>query len=105
MKQLHAGGVLALTIKKSSTRPNCLAISSTHVFAAQFGKAVVHVYSLAKGLQEAVVPFADRLSCISLIGDGNRPGVLALGTENGRVILWEVRDSKYPRPGHVSDRM
>ena len=81
---------LTTTFKKSSTRPNCLAINSTHIFAAQTGKAVVHVYNRAKGNQEALIPFADRLSSIDLIGSSCESGVLALGTENGRVILWEV---------------
>ena len=81
---------LKASFKKSSTKQHCLAISSTHVFAAQAGKGVVHVYNLAKGNFEALVPFSDRISCLGLIEPSQEPGILALGTESGRVILWEV---------------
>lgn len=73
------------TFKKSSTAPNCLAVSDTHVFAAQKDKAHVHVYSRAKGNQEALVPFPERITSIALVGD-----VLVLGTAQGRLTLWEV---------------
>lgn len=74
------------TFKKSSTAPNCLAVSDTHVFAAQKDKAHVHVYSRAKGNHEALVPFPEKITSIALVGD-----VLLLGTAQGRLTLWEVR--------------
>jgi pre-rRNA-processing protein IPI3 len=73
--------------KKSAAAPNGIAVSSSHVFAAQADKAIVHVYSREKGNQEAVVPFPERIHSIALAaGDA----VLLLGTESGRVLAWEV---------------
>lgn len=74
--------------KKSATAPNGLAVSSSHVFAAQADKAVVHVYSRDKGNQEAIVPFPERIHSIALAAADS---VLLLGTESGRVLAWEVR--------------
>lgn len=79
------------TFKKSATGPNCLAISQTHVFAAQIDKAVVHVYSREKGNQEATVPFPERITCIALACDDS---VLVLGTAEGRILLWEVTSGR-----------
>jgi len=73
--------------KKSQTAPNCLAVSETHVFAAQAGKAVVHVYNREKGNHEATVPFQERIGCLALACRGT---VLVMGTEGGSIILWEV---------------
>ena len=81
---------LISTFKKSSIKPNCLATSATHVFAAQADKAVVHVYSRERNNQEAVVPFSERIHSIALAGGPNDAGILVLGTEAGRLILWEV---------------
>jgi pre-rRNA-processing protein IPI3 len=75
------------TFKKSSTQPNCMAVSSTHIFAAQTEKAVVHVYSRERGNQEAIIAFPERIHCLTLVHDG----LLVLGTAEGRIILWEVR--------------
>lgn len=80
---------LRSTFKKSSTTPNCLAVSPSHIFAAQAEKAVVHVYSREKGNQEALVPFPERIRSIAIAG-GKYGDVLVLGTEGGRLILWEV---------------
>lgn len=74
--------------KKSATPQNCLAVSASHIFAAQAEKAVVHVYSRDKGNQEAVVPFPERVRCIALACEDT---VLILGTDTGRIFLWEVR--------------
>jgi hypothetical protein len=83
--------------KKSASAPHGIAVSSSHVFAAQADKAVVHVYSRDKGNQEAVVPFPERIHSIALAaGDA----VLLLGTESGRVLAWEVSS-----PGARSRRM
>ena len=73
--------------KKSATLSNCLAVSSTHIFAAQAEKAVVHVYSREKGNQEAIVPFTERITSVTLACDET---VLVLGTAEGRIFLWEV---------------
>lgn len=73
--------------KKSITPPHCLAVSESHIFAAQAGKAVVHVYNRGKGNQEATVPFTERINCLCLSRDG---AVLALGTAEGRILLWET---------------
>lgn len=81
---------LKSTFKKSSTNTNCLAVSSTHVFAAQADKAVIHVYSRERNNQEAVVPFPEKIQSIVLAGESDGAGTLILGTEGGRVILWEV---------------
>lgn len=73
--------------KKSATAQNGIAISSTHIFAAQTEKAIVHVYSREKGNQEAIVPFPERIHSIALAAQDT---VLLLGTESGRVLAWEV---------------
>ncbi|EAU30892.1 conserved hypothetical protein [Aspergillus terreus NIH2624] len=84
---------LRSTFKKSSTAPNCLAVSPSHVFAAQSEKAIVHVYSREKGNQEATVPFPERIRSIAIAGSKNGD-ILVLGTEDstggGRLILWET---------------
>ena len=68
---------------------NALAANSTHIFAAQAEKAVVHVYSKERGNQEALISFQERIHSLAMIADE----VLVLGTAEGRVILWEVRVS------------
>ncbi|KLJ13678.1 hypothetical protein EMPG_11391 [Blastomyces silverae] len=81
---------LRLTLKKSSTDSNCLAVGSSHIFASQAGKAVVHVYSREKNNQEATVPFPERIRSLTLAGGFSEPGLLVLGTEGGRIIVWET---------------
>lgn len=81
---------LKSTFKKSSSKPNCLAVSQTHVFAAQSGKAVVNVYNRDRNNQETTVPFPERISALTLALQDDGAGVLVLGTEEGRIILWEV---------------
>ena len=73
--------------KKSTTPAHCLAVTRGHIFAAQEGKAVVHVYNREKGNQEATIAFGERISAIAIAcGDS----VLLLGTEKGSLICWEV---------------
>lgn len=84
------------TFKKSATPPNCLAVSDTHVFAAQHEKAYVHVYSRVRGNQEAFVAFPERIRCVALAG-----GVLVIGTVEGRIMLWEVSQSWAKRKTHI----
>ena len=86
----HPIPALKHTFKKSSIRPNCLAIHPTHIFAAQADKAVAHVYNREKNNQEAIVPFPERIHSIALAGESDGAGILILGTETGRLILWEV---------------
>jgi pre-rRNA-processing protein IPI3 len=74
--------------KKSSTRPNSLAVSQSHVFAAQAEKAVVHVYNLVKGNQEATIPFGEKVTVVATAGSVGE--YLIIGTENGNVLIWEV---------------
>ena len=83
---LHPIHSIKSTFKKSSTHPNCIAVSSTHIFAAQAEKAVVHVYSRDRGNQEALISFPERINCLTQVNDG----LLVLGTAEGRIILWEV---------------
>ncbi|KAI9927960.1 hypothetical protein ASPWEDRAFT_157755 [Aspergillus wentii DTO 134E9] len=80
---------LRSVFKKSSTAANCLAVSPSHVFAAQSEKAIVHVYSREKGNHEATVPFPERIRSIATAGSKNGD-ILVLGTEGGRLILWET---------------
>ncbi|KAH8426438.1 putative ribosomal assembly complex component Ipi3 [Aspergillus melleus] len=80
---------LRSSFKKSSTAANCLAVSPSHVFAAQSEKAILHVYSREKGNQEATVPFPERIRSIAIAGSKNGD-VVVLGTEGGRLILWET---------------
>ena len=81
---------LKTTFKKSSTNRDCLAVGPSHIFAAQVDKAVVHVYNRERCNQEAVVPFPEKIHSIALAGEDSGAGTLILGTEGGRVILWEV---------------
>ena len=73
--------------KKSSAHRNCVAISDSHIFAAQADKAVINVYSRDKGNQEATVPFPERIHSLAYAHGAE---ILVLGTEGGRLILWEV---------------
>ncbi|KAJ4325958.1 Pre-rRNA-processing protein ipi3 [Neodidymelliopsis sp. IMI 364377] len=73
--------------KKSATAQNGIAVSGTHIFAAQTEKAIVHVYNREKGNQEAIVPFPERIHSIALAAQDT---VLLLGAESGRVLAWEI---------------
>ncbi|KAF7712917.1 Uncharacterized protein PECH_002339 [Penicillium ucsense] len=89
VQELQPSPQLRSTFKKSSTSTNCLAVTPSHIFAAQADKAVVHVYSREKGNQEALVPFPERIRSIA-VADAKYGDVLILGTEGGRLILWET---------------
>lgn len=78
---------LRSTFKKSAAHTNCLAISKSHILSAQVEKAVVHVYSREKGNQEATVPFPERIHSLALAANET---VLLLGTESGRITVWET---------------
>ncbi|KAL1959577.1 hypothetical protein VTO42DRAFT_1612 [Malbranchea cinnamomea] len=85
-----SASAVGINFKNSSTEPNCLAVTNSHIFAAQTGKAVVHVYSRERGNQEATVPFPERIRSIAIAGEDEGPAILVLGTEGGRLILWET---------------
>ncbi|KAJ9485099.1 hypothetical protein VN97_g8270 [Penicillium thymicola] len=87
--ELQPSSILRSTFKKSSTLTNCLAVSPSHIFTAQADKAVIHVYNRDKGNQEGVVPFPERIRSIAVAG-GKYGDVLVLGTEGGRLIVWET---------------
>ncbi|KAJ5692661.1 hypothetical protein N7462_002084 [Penicillium macrosclerotiorum] len=89
LQEFQPSPQLRSAFKKSSTNPNCLAVSPSHIFSAQAEKAIVHVYSREKGNQEALVPFPERIRSIAVAG-GKYGDVLVLGTEGGRLILWET---------------
>ncbi|KAI0405514.1 WD40-repeat-containing domain protein [Xylaria palmicola] len=82
---LHPTHATSAVLKRSSAPGGGLAVSDTHVFAAQQDKSTVHVYARPKGNQEAVVTFPERIRSIALSHD-----VLFLGTQEGRVIVWEL---------------
>jgi pre-rRNA-processing protein IPI3 len=86
LHELQPAPAIKSSFKQSSTPVNALAVNSTHIFAAQADKAVVHVYSRDRGNQEALISFPERIHSVALMGDG----ILALGTAEGRVIVWEV---------------
>lgn len=94
--ELQPGPKLKHTFKKSSSKPHCLAIGDNHVFTAQANKGVVHVYNRETNKQEAVVPFPERISCVHLSSGKSGAGTLILGTDTGRIILWEVGDCRPP---------
>ena len=87
LHELQPENTLRQGFKKSSIQPHSLAASRGHFFAAQSGKAVVNVYNRQKGNQEATVPFPEKITSISY---ANGLEVLVLGTEEGKLILWEV---------------
>lgn len=80
---------LAGTFRRSASDRNGLAVSDTHVFTAQAGKAVLHVYGRGRRNQEATVPLHERVHSIALAG-GGAGAALAIGTEGGRLVIWEV---------------
>ena len=85
---------LRSSYKQSSTSPNCLALTSTHIFAAQNLKAVINVYNREKGNLEVRVPFNEKISSLAAIGGPDHAGAmgtLVLGLETGRLFLWEVQ--------------
>ena len=73
--------------KKSSIQPQCLAVSESHIFAAQAEKAVINVYSREKGNQEATIPLPERIRSLAF---AHGAAILVVGTEEGKLILWEI---------------
>ncbi|EPS36812.1 hypothetical protein H072_9605 [Dactylellina haptotyla CBS 200.50] len=79
-------------LKKSSCPPHCLALSPSHVFAAQSDKSVLNVYNRSKGNLETTVPLPEQLSAVASSHNG---GVVAMGTTSGRVNIWETSSGRY----------
>lgn len=90
LNEYQPNPTLRSSFKKSSTQPNCLAVNATHVFAAQADKSVIHVYSRERHNQEAIVPLQEQITCLALAGRYHGAGTLVMGTQGGRLILWEV---------------
>lgn len=85
--ELQPENALRQGFKRSSLQTQSLAVSRSHIFAAQDGKAVINVYNRQKGNQEATVPFPEKVTSVCY-ADGLE--VLVLGTAEGKLILWEV---------------
>lgn len=92
LQEFQSHNALRHGFKKSSIKANSLAISSSHIYAAQADKAVVHVYNREKGNQEATVSFSERISSLAFVGHST--GFLVCGTEGGRVLVWEVMSGR-----------
>lgn len=78
---------LEQSLKKSTANANGVACTDTHIFAAQAGKAAVHVYSRDKGNQEATVQFPEKICSLTLALEGT---LVVLGGEGGGLHLWET---------------
>ncbi|PWW76795.1 WD40 repeat-like protein [Tuber magnatum] len=87
---LHTLSQIAV-FKRSTAAQNCLAITDSHLFAAQCDKAVVNVYSREKGNLETTVPFKEKFTVLEAGGKE----IVAGGTEDGRLMLWETATGRY----------
>ena len=74
--------------KASSTAQNALDWNDSHVFAAQSGKAVVNVYNIQRGAQEATIPFPEKITALRTTGKSGE--YVLLGTESGNIWIWEA---------------
>ncbi|KAF8476974.1 WD40-repeat-containing domain protein [Kalaharituber pfeilii] len=84
--------------KRSDTAPNGLAVTNSHLYAAQADKAVVNVYSRQKGALESIIPFSEQFTII----EASHNGVfIAGGTENGRLTIWEAASGRFISTGHI----
>ena len=79
------------SFKRSNTARNGLAVSDTHIYAAQAEKAVVNVYSREKGSLVSTVPFTEQFTVLEASHNG---AFVAGGTENGRLTIWEVHSMR-----------
>ncbi|CUS13348.1 unnamed protein product [Tuber aestivum] len=87
---LHTYSQIAV-FKRSTTAKNCLAVTDSHLFAAQSDKAVVNIYSREKGNLETTVPFKERFTVL----EAGSKEIVAGGTEDGRLMLWETATGRY----------
>lgn len=76
------------SFKRSSTLKNCLAVTPSHIFAAQGDKAVINIYNRSKQNLESTVPFQEKFTVIE--ASGGSGAFLAGGTDSGRLTIWEV---------------
>lgn len=76
------------SFKRSSTPKNCLAVTPSHVFAAQSDKAIINIYNRSKQNLESTVPFQEKFTVIE--ASGGSGAFLAGGTDSGRLTIWEV---------------
>ena len=74
--------------KKSSSAVNCLAVSPSHILTAQSDKSILNVYNRAKGSLEQILPLPEQPTAIACSKVG---GLVAIGTDSGQIIVWEVR--------------
>ncbi|TGZ83340.1 WD40 repeat-like protein [Ascodesmis nigricans] len=102
---LHTATPLG-SFKRSNTR--CVALTKSHLFAAQTDKAVVNVYALGDGKKdgkgagiagtgvtgqlETTVSFPEKVSALAASRGGE---FVAVGTEGGRVYVWEVASGRF----------
>ncbi|RVD90132.1 uncharacterized protein DFL_001108 [Arthrobotrys flagrans] len=80
------------TFKRSCTPANSLAVSPTHIFAAQSDKSVLNVYNRSKNSLETTVPLPEQLTAVTCSSNG---GIVAMGTASGRVNIWETSSGRY----------
>ena len=83
------------TYKRSSTAKSGLAVTSSHIYAAQADKAVINVYDRSKGTLASTVPFTEQFTVLAASHGG---AFIAGGTENGRLTIWEVCREPYLWP-------
>lgn len=93
---LHPQFTQTGVFKKSSTAPNGVAVSDSHLFAAQSNKAVIHVYSKERGSHEATIPFPEKITAVVTAAEAGE--ILIMGTETGRLLLWEVIQAHLEHP-------
>ncbi|KAK6496388.1 Pre-rRNA-processing protein ipi3 [Arthrobotrys musiformis] len=80
------------TFKKSCTPSNALAVSPSHIFAAQCDKSVLNVYNRNKNSLETTVPLPEQLTAVVCSSNG---GIVAMGTGSGRMNIWETSSGRY----------
>ncbi|RPB19483.1 WD40 repeat-like protein [Terfezia boudieri ATCC MYA-4762] len=86
------------TYKRSSTAKSGLAVTSSHIYAAQADKAVINVYDRSKGTLASTVPFTEQFTVLAASHGG---AFIAGGTENGRLTIWEVTSGRFISTGHT----
>lgn len=82
---------LKSTFARSRANTNCIALSPSHIYAGQDGKAVVHIYNRAKGNHEATVPLPSKIHAIALAAQDS---ILAAGLGDGSILLWELQTGR-----------
>jgi pre-rRNA-processing protein IPI3 len=83
---IHTGANL-LSHKQTSSPTNGIKSTGTSIFAAQYQKSQINVYSHGKEgvVQKLLVP--ERPQCVSI---SPCETYLAMGSENGRLLVWEL---------------